>query len=110
MNEIKAVGFSSGMMMLLNGCKAKAGQAQFDKAIQALANQVSGLEHGRFAIDSMDSFAWFNGVPLSFLRNWNTGEALVMTTKEANGPDEVKAVYGVVLDESMLSVKTGWRS
>lgn len=117
MKQIKQVGFSNGAMALLDGYGAKFGQAQKNKAIDTLANQVSGVKRGKFAIDSMDDFAWFNGIGLSFIRNWNTGEALILTTSEAQKLDDMTVITpkgnekaDLRMKSLFINAKIGWRS
>lgn len=58
-------------------------QEKQNKIYESIADKVSGLEKGEFEVEKSDKMLTFNNIPLSFVRSFKTGEAVVMTLGES---------------------------
>lgn len=54
-----------------------------------LAEAVINIPKGKLLMDTSDNAIMFNGEYLSFLRDWNTGKATIMTNEEARELDKI---------------------
>lgn len=58
-----------------------------DAGFNQIANTVSTFKRGKYTVDACDNFCTVAGTPLSFLRDWSTGNATVMLLGEAKALD-----------------------
>ena len=82
MKKIRKVGVTETVQYLVESY-AKARGLKAEVVFNSLASAVASIKKGRYNVDTSDNTLSFNRIPLSIIRDWNKGEALILTNGEA---------------------------
>lgn len=87
-NFIKSVGFSDEVRSIVKKY-AKGDEETEKQCFKELADTVANLPSKfEYKIETSDNALSFNGLSLTFIRDWEKGEAIIMTNAEAAALDE----------------------
>ena len=86
MKKIVKVGVTETVKYLVEKYAESVG-IEAKRLFEELAKAVTSIKKGIYDIDTSDNSLSFNRIPLSFIRDWKKGEAIILTNGEAEALD-----------------------